>query len=68
MQTSNHKKEELFNKILSRGLWKDIPEREDKAARFIFALFHYLFPVQCACMPNDRQVVWYRSWNRNCHW
>src|ERR1035437_6296487 len=56
MQTSNHKKEELFNKILSRGLWKDIPEREEKAARFISALFHYLFPVQCACMPDEMQL------------
>jgi serine O-acetyltransferase len=56
MRTSDNKKQLLFSKILSRGFWKDIPEREEKASRFIQALFHYLFPVQCACMPNEMQL------------
>lgn len=49
-------KQELFYKILNRGFWKDIPEREEKASKFIKALFHYLFPVQCACMPDEMQL------------
>lgn len=56
MKPTNHKKEILFGKILKRGFWKEIPEREIKAAEFIRALFHYLFPVQCACMPNEMQL------------
>lgn len=56
MNTLRNKKQELFAKIINRGFWKDIPEREEKAARFIRALFHYLFPVQCACMPDEMQL------------
>lgn len=56
MQSTNNKKQELFYKILNRGLWKDIPEREEKASRFIKALFHYLFPIQCSCMPDEMQL------------
>lgn len=51
MKTSNYKKEELFNKILNRGFWQDIPERKEKVSVFIRALFKYLFSVQCICMP-----------------
>lgn len=56
MRSTNIKKQELFYKILNRGLWKDIPEREEKASRFIKALFHYLFPIQCSCMPDEMQL------------
>ena len=47
MQTSNHKKEELFNKILSRGLWKDIPEREEKAVMFFHFDLSTFSPTLC---------------------
>lgn len=56
MKDSHYKKEELFNKILNRGFWEDIPERKEKASRFIGVLFNYLFPVQCLCMPDKMQL------------
>ena len=56
MKASNYRKEELFNKILSRGFWEDIPERKEKVSRFIRELFKYLFPVQCLCMPDKMQL------------
>ncbi len=56
MKAINYRKEELFNKILSRGFWEDVPERKEKVSRFIKALFKYLFPVQCLCMPEKMQL------------
>ena len=56
MKTNNQKKQELFRKILERGFWKEVPSCEEKAAQFLRALYHYLFPVQCECMPAELQL------------
>lgn len=56
METNNQTKQELLKKILNRGLWKEVPSCEKKAAQFLRALFSYLFPVQCECMPAELQL------------
>lgn len=56
MKINNSKKEELFNKILNRGFWDDIPQRKEKVSQFVQALFRYLFPIQCECMPDRMQL------------
>jgi Serine acetyltransferase len=56
METNNQTKQELFKKILDRGFWKEVPLCEENAAQFLRALFYYLFPVQCECMPAELQL------------
>lgn len=56
MKTNNQKKKELSKKIIERGFWKEVPLCQETAAQFLWALYHYLFPVQCECMPAELQL------------
>lgn len=56
METNNQTKQKLFKKILDRGHWEEVPPCEEKAAQFLRALFYYLFPAQCGCMPAELQL------------
>jgi len=58
MKANNYRKEELFNKIMSRGFWEDIPERKEKKYPSLFReLFKYpnsLFNAYC--MPDKNAI------------
>jgi len=54
MKANNYRKEELFNKIMSRGFWEDIPERKEKYPSLsenysnIYSLFNaYVCQIKC---------------------
>jgi len=53
MRATNQARQHLSNRILSRGLWKENSESEERASEFIKTLFDYLFPIHCTCMSDQ---------------